>query len=101
MDATNGNPEADLAEYILMIKFAVLPTNTPQNVVMVFDSIRDKIIKMFMDEYTLLTGITYDEVDPWITPIAARKLSADGINQEEKQLLLKEIRLRLGMEKPT
>lgn len=80
-----------------MIKFAVLPPNTPHNVVSIFDSIRENIIKSFMDEYTLLTGITYDEVDPWITPIAARKLASDGISQEEKQLLLQEIRLRLSM----
>ena len=94
-DATNGNPETDIAEYIVMIKFAILPPNTPQNVVRLFDSIRGTIIKVFMDEYTLLTGTTYDEVDPWIVPIAARKLSADAISEEEKQLLLNEIRLRL------
>jgi tRNA A-37 threonylcarbamoyl transferase component Bud32 len=96
-DATTGNPETDLAEYIIMIKFAILPSNTPQNVVRIFDSIRGDIIKIFMDEYTLFTGITYDDVDPWIVPIAARKLSADGITDDEKQLLLREVRLRLKM----
>ena len=35
--------------------------------------------------------------DPWIVPIAARKLSADAISEGEKQLLLNEI--RLGLEK--
>lgn len=49
-----------------------------------------------MDEYTLLTGITYDDVDPWIVPTAARKLSSNGIFESEKQLLINEIKLRLG-----
>lgn len=96
-NATNGNPETDLAEYIIMIKFAVLPPETPKNVLKHFDSIRGTIVKVFMDEYTLLTGTTYDEVDPWIVPIAARKLTADAISDKEKQLLLNEIRLRLEM----
>ncbi|SES62884.1 TIGR02172 family protein [Oceanobacillus limi] len=95
MNAANGNPEADLAEFILMIRYAVLPPNVPNNAVRVFDANREKIIGAFMDEYTRLTGTTYDEVDPWIVPIAARKLSSDGIGEEEKQVLLNEIKRRL------
>lgn len=98
-DATSGNPETDLAEYIIMIKYAVLPSDTPQNIVSLFNSIRERIIEVFMDEYALLTGVTYQEVDPWIVPIAARKLSADGISDEEKRLLVNEIRSRLEMNK--
>ena len=98
-DATIGNPEADIAEFIVMITYTILPLETPLEVVNFFDSIRETIIKVFMEEYTLLTGTTYDEVDFWIAPIAARKLSADAISEEEKQLLIKEIRSRLEMKK--
>ena len=94
-DATIGNPESDVAEYIVIIKFAILPPETPEIIVKAFDSLRDTIIQVFMDEYTLLTGTTYDEIEPWIVPIAARKLTADAISDEEKQLLVKEIRKRL------
>lgn len=97
-DATIGNPESDVAEYILVIKFAILPSETPQIIVKAFDSIRETIIQIFMDEYTLLTGTTYDEIAPWIIPIAARKLTADAISDEEKQLLVKEIRKNLRNE---
>ncbi len=95
-DTTKGNPEADIAEFVIMIKFAILPADIPQEIVRIFDSLRESIIEVFMDEYTRLTGITYDDIDPWIAPIAARKLSADAISEEEKQLLTNEIRLRLG-----
>jgi uncharacterized protein (TIGR02172 family) len=93
-DATSGNPETDIAEYILMIRFAVLPPNTPQHIVSFFDATRERIIEVFMDEYTRLTGTIYEDIEPWIVPIAARKLSADAISEDEKQLLVKEIRLR-------
>jgi hypothetical protein len=95
MNASSGNPETDIAEYIIMIKYAILPSDTPKTVVKNFDLVREKIIKVFMDEYTNLTGIDYKQVDPWILPVAARKLAADGISEEEKQFLLKEIKLRL------
>jgi len=95
-DTTKGNPEADIAEFVIMIKFAILPADIPQEIVRIFDSLRESIIEVFMDEYTRLTGITYDDIDPWIATIAARKLSADAISEEEKQLLTNEIRLRLG-----
>src|SRR5690625_1037640 len=94
-DATSGNPESDVAEYILVIKFAILPSETPQIIMETFDSIRETIIQVFMDEYTLLTGTTYDEIEPWIMPIAARKLTADAISDAEKQLLVNEIRKKL------
>lgn len=98
-DATSGNPESDVAEYIVMIKFAILPPETPQVIRKAFDAMRDTIIQVFMDEYTRLTGTTYEEIKPWIIPIAARKLTADAISNEEKQLLVKEIRKRLDKQK--
>ena len=37
-----------------------------------------------MEEYELHREVTYEDVRPWILPVAARKLSADGITEEEK-----------------
>ncbi|WP_102027796.1 phosphotransferase [Salirhabdus sp. Marseille-P4669] len=96
MNGTNGNPEADVAEFILMIRFSVLPPHTPKEAMNLFDTYRENIIQDFMKEYTQITGTTYDEIDSWIAPIAARKLSSDGIGEEEKQVLVKEIRRRLS-----
>ena len=95
MNASIGNPEADLAEYIIMIRFAILPINIPSEMADYFNSIREEIIKVFIDEYTKISDITCEEIDAWITPIAARKLSADGIIEDEKKLLVDEIRRRL------
>jgi len=92
MNATIGNPEADIAEYIIMIRYAVLPSNFPENFKIMFDSNRENLINIFMDEYTKLSEITYEDVVPWITPIAARKLTADAIPEIEKEKLVQEIR---------
>jgi aminoglycoside phosphotransferase (APT) family kinase protein len=101
MNASIGNPEADLAEYIIMIRYGILPSSLPSKAVDYFNSLRELIISVFISEYMQLSGITYDEIDPWILPIAANKLAADVITEDEKDLLIKEIRRRLNELKNT
>lgn len=96
MNATIGNPEADLAEYIIMIRYAVLPSYFSEEVRKLFDPIREDLIQIFMNEYSKHTDISYDDVEPWITPILARKLSADAISEVEKKKLVEAIRINLG-----
>jgi len=95
-NATCGSPEADIAEYVVMIRYGILPPELSMEAGAAFDRIREPFIERFMEEYTRLTGITYADVDPWIAPIAARKLYADAISEEEKQRLVDEIRRRMG-----
>ncbi len=91
-DLTIGNPEADLAEYILTIRHAILPSETPTRIVEQFDLIREKIIQTFLEEYTSLTGMTEKDIRPWLVIVGARKLAADAISEGEKQVLVKWIR---------
>ncbi|GIP35688.1 hypothetical protein J2TS4_48980 [Paenibacillus sp. J2TS4] len=74
-----------------MIRYAVLPPSLPGKVLEYFDSIRESIFNIFMEEYSKLSGITYEEVYPWLVPIAARKLSTD-ISADERNLLIQKIR---------
>ena len=94
-NATIGNPEADLAEYILMLRYAVLPSSMPAEAISLFDAVRESSIQQFVDEYRSLSGIGAAELEPWMAPIAARKLAADAISEREKTLLIGEIRRRL------
>jgi len=94
-NATLGNPEADLAEYILMMRYAQLPRGMPQAAVSLFEARRDQSIRLFSAEYQSLTGIGAAEIEPWMAPIAARKLAADAISEGEKDALVAEVRRRL------
>jgi len=78
-----------------MVRYAILPSDFPIQAKDVLNETRESSIRIFMDEYERLSGIGYAEVESWIVPIAARKLSADGISEEEKNLLVTEIRRRL------
>lgn len=95
MDASIGNPEADLAEFILMIRYAILPPVLPVEVLQFFDSVREHIIQVFTEEYNRLSPVSMQLLNEWLLPVAARKLTASAISEEEKALLLREIRSRI------
>ncbi|MGE6667770.1 aminoglycoside phosphotransferase family protein [Paenibacillus xylanexedens] len=94
-NASTGNPEADLAEYIIMIRYAILPPHLPHEATVVLNATREYSIGVFMEEYEKLSGIGYADIEPWIAPVAARKLIADAISDVEKTMLVDEIRRRL------
>lgn len=95
-NATLGNPEADLAEYVLMLRYAMLPPATPPHMLRLFDASRETSIQLFTEEYERLSGIGAAQIAPWIGPIAARKLAVDGTTDAEKQHLVAEVRRALA-----
>lgn len=95
MNATIGNPAADIAEYIIMIKYAILPSETPNSFCNFFNTIRELVIQIFLDEYIKLSNMEYEEIEQWMVPVMAGKLSADAISDEEKRILVEEVRKKL------
>lgn len=95
MYASIGNPEADLAEYIIVTKNLIFERNIPSKFFKYINSVRAKIIKVFIDEYTKLSDITYEDIEPWTMIMSARRLSAGIISKTEKRLLVHEIRKKL------
>lgn len=53
------------------------------------------MIQSFMQGYSRKSDITNEDVEPWLVPIAARKLSSDAISDAEKEQLLQFIREQL------
>ncbi|ACT00447.1 phosphotransferase family protein [Paenibacillus sp. JDR-2] len=96
MNATVGNPLADIAEFILIFIAYVWPPETPASLKDYFQAHRSRINDIFLDEYKRLSGVTDEEIDAWILPVAARKLSADALQEEEKKHLTAIIREKLS-----
>jgi aminoglycoside phosphotransferase (APT) family kinase protein len=92
-NASIGNPEADLAEYIVMVRYAQLPDAGMNELL---NGIREVIVAAFTEQYSQLSEITAEEIDAWILPIAARKLAADATTDGERVQLIAEIRRRLA-----
>lgn len=95
MNASSGNPAADIAEYIVMMRYAVLPEGLPESFAHYFNNIREFLIEIFLDEYIKLSGMKYEEIDAWLLPIMCVKLKASAICKKEKDILLNCIREKL------
>ncbi|MNG30511.1 hypothetical protein D3C84_1161400 [compost metagenome] len=82
-----------------MLRYGILPPELPIEASAAFDAFREPFIEHFLEQYTRLSGITYADVDRWIAPIAARKLSTGAISEQEKERLAAEVRRRIALER--
>lgn len=95
MNATIGNPAADIAEYIIMVRYATLPPEIDNSFGAYFNGIKESVIQTFIDEYIKLSNMKYEEIEQWILPVMAGKLSTDALSDEDKKLLGEDVRKKL------
>lgn len=95
MHAAIGNPAADVAEVCVTIQYAVLPPEIPDDVVAFFEASRQTSLRVFIDEYSSLSGMTEDEIQPWYVPMAARQLASGALSDEQAVKLVGLIQERL------
>lgn len=94
MTGMAGHPLGDLARSVILLTYGTLPEGTPAIKGLLVNFFRKRIKNEYVRHYLKLANKDYAEVDPWILPVAAARLS-DGIPDEEKNALLLEIRARL------
>lgn len=95
MHAAIGNPAADVAEVCVTILYAVLPPETPPDVLAFFEDMRETACRIFVDEYVKLSGLTAAEITPWYVPSAARQLASGALLDDQALNLAKMIRAEL------
>lgn len=91
MTAVSGSPAADAARTVLLLKFGTLPDEMPSAAQQFFTRIREQLTNMYWDEYQKLTGISSVEIERWMVPVAAARLT-EWIPAKEKEQLLALIR---------
>ncbi|WP_256762449.1 aminoglycoside phosphotransferase family protein [Cohnella sp. WQ 127256] len=91
MTGMEGNPAGDVARTFLLLKLGRMPEETPKIILGIVSRIRNQILKTYMNEYLKSSEITIKEIDQWITPVAAARLT-EWIPDEEKRDLVELIR---------
>jgi len=91
MTGMGGNPAGDVARTILLLKLGSMPEGTPKIVKGLVSLIRNQILRTYIKEYTSISEITIEEINQWIIPIAAARLS-EWIPEREKKELVELIR---------
>jgi aminoglycoside phosphotransferase (APT) family kinase protein len=83
-EATGGNPLADLARTTLMMRHAALPPHLPGR--RLIEAGRMLWYQLYLRRYCQLRSVAPKQVEAWLLPVAAARLS-DGISEEEAPLL--------------
>jgi len=83
-EATSGHPLADVARTTLMMKHAVVPSHIPgRHIIQVG---RMVWYQLYLRRYCRLQSVSPKQVEAWLLPVAAARLS-EGIPEEEERLL--------------
>ncbi len=96
VDATCGLPAADVARSVVLFKYAVLPPTIHMAAREQFETIRQVFVEAYLTQYCELTGVTRDEIDQWIIPVAAARLIHEQSSEEEKRRLADVVQLGLS-----
>jgi uncharacterized protein (TIGR02172 family) len=81
-----GNPLGDVARTCLMMNSPVDPFKNLGMVSVVFQYAKWLTCWSYLNEYMRLSKVKYEDIDPWLLPVAAAKLK-DKVPGEEKWLL--------------
>lgn len=86
-----GNPAGDVARTMLLFKFGTMPDGTPIHFVELFAQFRQYILERYLKEYISVSALELTEVNQWLIPVAAARLT-EWIPELEKQQLADYIR---------
>jgi aminoglycoside phosphotransferase (APT) family kinase protein len=83
-EATGGHPLADVARTTLMMRHAALPPHLPGR--RLIEAGRMLWYQLYLRRYCQLRSVSPKQVEAWLLPVAAARLS-EGIPEEEAPLL--------------
>lgn len=87
MTGMEGNPAGDVARTILMLKLGSTSEETPKIISGLISLIRNKLRAAYTKEYLNNSEITMEEINQWMVPVAAARLTEWLPDQEKKELV--------------
>ncbi|NOU98854.1 phosphotransferase family protein [Paenibacillus planticolens] len=94
MNGMIGHPAGDVARTLLLFRYGTLPEGIPSHFKEALSQMRDNMGDEYLDHYLTCTNLLFEEIDQWLLPVAAARLT-EWIPDEEKEALLSFIRERL------
>ncbi len=85
-NACVGNPLYDVARTCLMFRTPFIPPDTPKSMTLLIPLAKKLLHWIYVKEYLSLSGVKLSEIEEWMLPAAAARLS-DRIPGEQKWLL--------------
>lgn len=90
MTAGSGNPFADVARTVIILKYAHLPASIPEPVKQGIMRLRHAFCEEYVKEYLTLSKGTWKDIESWFLPIITARL-IEGIPENEKDELYRQV----------
>lgn len=94
MTGTRGTPAADVARTAVILRIASLPPGMSPIMKRIIVFFRSRLSEAYIREYQRVSGLTNDEIEKWVLPVASARL-VEWLPQSEKEKLVKLVRDRL------
>ncbi|HWT76541.1 MAG TPA: aminoglycoside phosphotransferase family protein [Mobilitalea sp.] len=90
MTATSGEPAADVARTMMLLKDGTLPDKMPAFIKLVITLVRRRMANTYLKQYLQLSGLSKEDILNWRVPIMAARLT-EWVSDSEKNYLVNEI----------
>ncbi|SFI50851.1 Phosphotransferase enzyme family protein [Paenibacillus sp. UNC496MF] len=97
MNGASGHPACDAARTMLLLRYGALPPGTPRELVSTVDALRQGLVRGYVTRYLERTGIQLREVESWILPLAAARLT-ERPPEAEQQTFVRLVKTQIGAE---
>jgi len=88
VDATQGHPLADVARTYMMLQTGRLPDVMPEDQRHQIELLRQQFYTAYLDRYRQLHPFSHSELDAWLPPIAAGRLS-EQLTPSEREMVIR------------
>ena len=95
MTGQAGNSAGDAARSLVMLSMGAVPEGTPMIARFGIGFIRKRLTEGYLRQYLKLSGQSKADIEQWILPVAAARLT-EWLPAPEKEQLVREIRKRLA-----
>lgn len=95
MTGISGDPAGDVARSWVILTSASLPEDADPTIRLGFERSRDTIVDGYINHYMHLSGVTWQEIERWILPVAAARLE-ESLPGNEAEKVLKLVKDRLN-----
>ncbi|WP_405156491.1 phosphotransferase family protein [Paenibacillus sp. FSL K6-0108] len=87
MTGMSGDPAGDVARSWVILMSATLPEDTAPAILKGFEGVRNLLLDDYIRHYLQISGISRQEMDAWILPVAAARLNESLPGVEADQLI--------------
>lgn len=95
MTGMSGDPAGDVARSWVILTSASLPEDADPAIRLGFERSRNTIVDGYINHYMHLSGLTWQEIERWILPVAAARLE-ESLPGNEAEKVLKLVKDRLN-----